>query len=245
MTKTEAEKREAKRQKKEAEEKAKDSPGAPDSKKAKSKSSSPVPEVAAASPSVQAAVAAKPSSASKRATKAKVVSFDYGYPVEGRPYRQADDFSDDDDGPAIITKKEEMRNIEERYSRFHEQLCYPHKDPSQVEGLTEGIDCPFWSLDNKANHSRLFFGPLVDMHENVWHETARRILIVREFLLSFENKMVDQHFFGGIRHSIRGDSQRGVDCARYHSSWVDSWGISHSNATFNPQIGGLGSCRQF
>ena len=118
----------------------------------------------------------------------------YGYPVEGIPYRQADEFSDDDDGPAIATKKEEMRNIEERYSRYHEQLCYPHKDPSQVVGLTEGIDCPFWSLDNKANHSRLFFGPLMDMHENVWHETARRILIVREFLLSFENRMIDQHF---------------------------------------------------
>ena len=192
MAKTEAEKKEQRRQKKEAEEKAaKESPG---TKKAKIRSSSPVPEGPATSPSEQATVASKPSSASKRATKSKVVSFVYGVPVNGTPYRPEDEFSDDDDGPAIATKKQEMRDIAERYSQYHVQLLYPHKNPSQVGGLTEGIDCPFWSLDNKANHSRLFFGPLVDMHESVWHETARRVLIVREFLLSFENRMVDQHF---------------------------------------------------
>ena len=164
MAKTESEKKEQRRQKKEAEEKAaKESPGP---KKAKIRSSSPVPEGPATSPSEQATVASKPSSASKRATKSKVVSFEYGGPVDGIPYRPKDEFSDDD-GPAIATKKQEMRDIEERYSQYHVQLLYPHKNPSQVGGLTEGIDCPFWSLDNKANHSRLFFGPLVDMHESV------------------------------------------------------------------------------
>ena len=124
MAKTEAEKKEQRRQKKEAEEKAKESPGASSSKKAKSQSSSPVPGVVATSPSEQAAVAAKPSSASKRAIKSKIVSFEYGYPVEGIPYRQEDEFSDDDDGPAIATKKQEMRDIEERYSRYHEKLRF-------------------------------------------------------------------------------------------------------------------------
>ena len=155
MAKTEAERKEQRRQKKEAEEKAaKESPG---TKKAKIRSSSPVPEGPATSPSEQAAVASKPSSASKRATKSKVVSFVYGCPVNGTPYRPEDEFSDDDDEAAIATKKQEMRDIEERYSQYHVQLLYPHKNPSQVGGLTEGIDCPFWSLDNKANHSRLFF----------------------------------------------------------------------------------------
>ena len=117
MPETEAEKREQKRQKEAArEEKAKESPGASSSKKAKSQSSSPVPEGVATSLSEQAAVAAKPPSASKRAIKMKIVSFEYGYPVEGVPYRPEDEFSDDDDGPAISMKKQEMRDIEERWS---------------------------------------------------------------------------------------------------------------------------------
>ena len=195
MPKTEAQKKEQKRQKRDLEEKARlESPGASSAKKTAMQSSSPVPAVVAPTPSQQTAVvSAKSPLASQRAIK-KIVSFEYGYPLEGEPYRPENEFSDDDDGSAISRKKEEMRDIEERYARYHEQLVYPHKDPSQVVGLTEGMDCPFWSLSNKANHSRLFFGPLVDMHENVWHETARRIKIVREYLLSFENKMVDQQF---------------------------------------------------
>ena len=55
MAKTEAERKEQRRQKKEAEEKAKESPGASSAKKARIQSSSPVPEVVATTPSEQAA----------------------------------------------------------------------------------------------------------------------------------------------------------------------------------------------
>ena len=58
----------------------------------------------------------------------------------------------------------------------------------------EGEDCPFWSHANLANHSRLFFGSAQEMSENVWDETARRILIMREFILSHHQAMIDQSF---------------------------------------------------
>ena len=80
-----------------------------------------------------------------------------------------------------------MARIQEFYERYHEQLSHPQK-------VTEGADCPFFSLSNLANHSRLFFGPHKDMNPDVWHETARRILIVREFILSNEPRMIDISF---------------------------------------------------
>ena len=58
----------------------------------------------------------------------------------------------------------------------------------------EGEDCPFWSHANLANHSRLFFGSAQEMSENVWDETARRILIMREFILSHHNGSINQSF---------------------------------------------------
>ena len=116
MPKTEAQKKEHRKQKREQEEKASsESPGASSAKKTTIQSSSPVPEVVAPTPSQQAAVVEKSPSRSQKAIKLKIVSFEYGYPVEGVPYRPEDEFSDDDDGPAIATKKQEMRDIEERH----------------------------------------------------------------------------------------------------------------------------------
>ena len=139
-----------------------------------SSASSPASEAASASPKIPPVVAPVAPLASKRTVKA--VRFEYGYPIDGHPYRPLDEFSDDDDEYSISRKKQEMALISELNESYKAQL-------SSVKLVDEGEDCPFWSHSNLANHSRLFFGSAQEMSENVWDETARRILIMREFIL--------------------------------------------------------------
>ena len=185
-------KTEKKRLRKELEEQKQDASGALSAKKrasqgSRTSSSSPTSEEAAsASPQPSAVVVKNTPPAAQRTIK-KIFGFEYGYPKEGESYRPDDEFSDDDDDFAIASKKQEMSRIHGLYEKYHEQLSHPQK-------VTEGEDCPFFSLSNLANHSRLFFGPFEDMNEDVWQETARRILIVREFILSNDQKSVNTSF---------------------------------------------------
>ena len=112
-----------------------------------SSASSPA-SVASASPKIPPVVALVAPLASKRTVKA--VRFEYGYPIEGHPYRPLDEFSDDDDEYSISRKKQEMALILELNESYKAQLL-------SVK-LSDGEDCPFWSHSNLANHSRLFFG---------------------------------------------------------------------------------------
>ena len=60
-----------------------------------SSASSPASEVASASPKIPPVVALVAPLALIKTVKA--VRFEYGYPIEGHPYRPSDEFSDDDD----------------------------------------------------------------------------------------------------------------------------------------------------
>ena len=142
--------------------------------------------VKAASPKIPTVVASAPL-ASKRAIE-KVVQFEYGYPIEEHPYRPSDEFSEDDDEFSISRKKQEMAIISELNESYKAQLS---GSKLQDEGEE---DCPFWSHTNLANHSRLFFGSSQEMSKDVWDETARRILIMREFILSHHNGSINQQF---------------------------------------------------
>ena len=75
-----------------------------------SNASSPA-SVASASPKIPPVVAPVAPLASKRTVKA--VRFEYGYPIDGHPYRPSDEFSDDDDEFSISRKKQEMALISE------------------------------------------------------------------------------------------------------------------------------------
>ena len=68
-----------------------------------SSASSPA-SVASASPKIPPVVALVAPLASKKTVKA--VRFEYGYPIEGHPYRPSDEFSDDDDEYSIKRKRQ-------------------------------------------------------------------------------------------------------------------------------------------
>ena len=99
-----------------------------------SNASSPA-SVASASPKIPPVVAPVAPLASKRAVK-KAVRFEYGYPIEGHPYRPSDEFSEDDDEFSISWKKQEMAIISEMNESYKAQL-------SDRKMQDEGEDCPF------------------------------------------------------------------------------------------------------
>ena len=74
--------------------------------------SSPAPaEVASTSPKPTAVVVKNTPPAAKKTIKKKIVSYEYGYPIEGQPYRPADEFSEDDDDFAITRKDRRWQEL--------------------------------------------------------------------------------------------------------------------------------------
>ena len=110
-----------KEKKREREATRSEAPGASSAKKAASQGSrtslsSPASEEAAsASPQPTAVVVKNTPPATQRTIKKKIVSYEYGYPIEGQPYRPADEFSEDDDDFAITRKRSEMTRIDELF----------------------------------------------------------------------------------------------------------------------------------